>query len=124
LIQIKKIAPAIRLMAFMNKIKDYLLRQHLSLWHPISTAPNNHDLELKVLDGASSVALPFPCRRTNAGEWINADLETGIDIQPTKWRPWQKAKARNPGLSMLFRLFFEPRRKLDVAPARAHSEGA
>jgi hypothetical protein len=123
LIQIKKIAPAIRLMAFMNtnkqqkldpgasphlaetieaadrKIKDYLLRQHLSLWHPISTAPNNHDLELKVLDGASSVALPFPCRRTNAGEWINADLETGIDIQPTKWRPWQKAKARKPGLS-------------------------
>src|SRR6516162_1971633 len=52
--------------------------------HPISTAPNNHDLELKVLDGASPVVLPFPCRRTNAGAWINADLETGIDIQPTK----------------------------------------
>ena len=67
-----------------RKIKDYLLRQHLSLWHPISTAPNNHDLELKVLDGALPVVLPFPCRRTNAGAWINADLETGIDIQPTK----------------------------------------
>ena len=50
-----------------RKIKDYLLRQHLSLWHPISTAPNNHDLELKVLDGASPVVLPFPCPRTNAG---------------------------------------------------------
>jgi hypothetical protein len=74
-------------------IKDYLLRQHLSLWHPISTAPNNHDLELKVLDGGSSLVLPFPCRRTNAGEWINADLEAAIDIRPTKWRPWQKAKA-------------------------------
>ena len=83
-----------------RKIQDYLLRQHLSLWHPISTAPNNHDLELKVLDGASSVALPFPCRRTNAGEWINADLETAIDIQPTKWRPWQTAKARKPQLSV------------------------
>jgi len=71
LIQIKKPASAMRLMVFMNtkkqqqvdpsaspylveaievadrKIKDYLLRQHLSLWHPISTAPNNHDLELK-----------------------------------------------------------------------------
>ena len=81
-----------------RKIKDYLLRQHLSLWHPISTAPNNHDLELKVLDGALPVVLPFPCRRTNAGEWINADLETGIDIQPTKWRPWQKARVREPRL--------------------------
>jgi hypothetical protein len=76
--------------------KDYLLRQHLSLWHPISTAPNNHDLELKVLDGGSSVVLPFPCKRTNAGNWINADLEAAIDIRPTKWRPWQKAKVRKP----------------------------
>ena len=67
-----------------RKIKDYLLRQHLSLWHPISTAPTNHDLELKVLDRASSIILPFPCRRTTAGEWINADLETSIDIRPTK----------------------------------------
>ena len=33
--------------AMDRKIKDYLLRQHLSLWQPISTAPNNHDLELK-----------------------------------------------------------------------------
>lgn len=80
-------------------IKDYLLRQHLSLWHPISTAPNNHDLELKVLDGGSSVVLTFPCGRTNAGEWINADLEAAIDIRPTKWRPWQKAKARKPQFS-------------------------
>jgi hypothetical protein len=80
-------------------IKDYLLCQHLSLWHPISTAPNNHDLELKVLDGGSSVVLTFPCGRTNAGEWINADLEAAIDIRPTKWRPWQKAKARKPQFS-------------------------
>ncbi len=65
-------------------IKDYLLRQHLSLWHPISTAPNNHDLELKVLDGGSLVVLPFPCRRSNTGEWINADLEADIDIQKAR----------------------------------------
>jgi hypothetical protein len=83
-----------------REIKDYLLRLHLSLWHPISTAPTNHDLELKVLDGESSVVLPFPCKRTNGGKWINADLETGIDIRPTKWRPWQKAKAHKPGLEI------------------------
>src|SRR5215831_8444696 len=28
------------------------------------------------------------------------------------------------GARVLFRLFFEPRRKLDVAPAKAHREGA
>jgi hypothetical protein len=82
-----------------RKIKDYLLLQYLSLWHPISTAPNNHDLEVKVPEGTSSVALPFPCKRTNAGEWLNADLETGIDIQPVKWRPWQKTKALRPQFS-------------------------
>ncbi len=76
-----------------RRIHDYLLRQHLSAWHPISTAPDNQDLELTVLDGAASAVLPFPCRRTNAGEWVNADLQTGISIEPTKWRPWQKAKA-------------------------------
>ena len=82
-----------------RSIKDYLLRQHLSLWHPISTAPDNHDLEVKVPDGGSSVVLPFPCRRTNAGKWINSDLEAAVDIRPTKWRPWQKAKARKPRFS-------------------------
>jgi len=51
-----------------RKIKDYLLRLHLSLWHQISTAPTNHDLELKVLDRASSIILPFPCRRRTAGD--------------------------------------------------------
>jgi hypothetical protein len=81
-----------------RKIHDYLLRQHLSLWHPISTAPDNHDLELTVLDGGSSVVLPFPCRRMNTGQWVNTDLRTSLHIQPIKWRPWQKAKAPKPRL--------------------------
>jgi hypothetical protein len=81
-----------------RKIHDYLLRQHLSLRHPISTAPDNHDLELTVLDGASSVVLPFPCRRVNTGQWVNTDLRTSLHIQPIKWRPWQKAKAPKPRL--------------------------
>jgi hypothetical protein len=81
-----------------RKFHDYLLRQHLSLWHPISTAPDNHDLELTVQDGGSSVVLPFPCRRMNTGQWVNTDLRTGIHIQPIKWRPWQKAKAPKPRL--------------------------
>jgi hypothetical protein len=82
--------------ALDRKIHDYLLHQHLSLWHPISTAPANHDLELIVLDGASSVVLPFPCQRTNTAAWFNTDLRTIIHIQPTKWRPWQKTKTPKP----------------------------
>ena len=76
-----------------RKIKDYLLRQHLSLWHPISTAPDNHDLELTVLDGGSSVVLPFPCRRTNTGQWVNTDLRTSIHIQPIKMASVAKSKS-------------------------------
>jgi hypothetical protein len=71
---------------------NYLLRQHLSSWHPISTAPANHNLELKVLDGATVTILPFPCLQANDGAWINADLGTSLLIQPVKWRPWQKSK--------------------------------
>jgi|SRR5579859_6171478 len=74
-----------------REFHTYLLRQHLSSWHPISTAPANHDLELRVLDEAT-ITLPFPCRRTNDGAWINADLGTSLHIQPLKWRPWQKRK--------------------------------
>lgn len=77
-----------------RKIHDYLLRQHLSHWHPISTAPANHDLQLTVLDDTTAAILPFPCRRTNSGEWINADLGTSIDIQPVKWRAWQSSSAK------------------------------
>ena len=64
----------------------YLLRQHLSLWHPMSTAPSNHDLELIVRDGASAIVLAFPCRRTNTGEWINTELQTAIEIPGVRGR--------------------------------------
>jgi hypothetical protein len=77
-----------------RRIHDYLLHHHLTHWHPISTAPSNHDLELTVLDGAAAAILPFPCRRTNSGEWINADLGISIHIQPAKWRPWGRPKTR------------------------------
>jgi hypothetical protein len=77
-----------------RKIRDFFLRQHGSHWHPISTAPANHNLQLTILDKATAAILPFPCRRTNGGEWINADLGTSIHVQPMKWRPWQSAMAK------------------------------
>lgn len=45
-----------------------LERQHLSHWHPASTAPYNQDLELRVAEEGVMSALPFPCRQSNTGE--------------------------------------------------------
>ena len=74
-------------------IRKYLLHRHLAHWHPISTAPHNQDLEIRVLDENALIKLPFPCRRTNASDWINTDLGTRVYVQPVRWRIWQKAPA-------------------------------
>ena len=57
-------------------------------WHPISTAPCNRGVELRVREGTAISTLEFPCRQTNAGDWINCDLGTPIDIRPVEWRAW------------------------------------
>ena len=57
-------------------------------WHPISTAPCNRVVELRVRDGRAISTLEFPCRQTNAGDWINCDFGTPINIQPVEWRAW------------------------------------
>ena len=79
--------------AAVRNIRKYLLRRHLAHWHPISTAPNNQDLELRLVDRHRVMRLLFPCRRTNAGVWINADLGTSLQIEPIAWRRWQKVQA-------------------------------
>jgi len=85
--------------ATVRNIRKYLLRRHLAHWHPISTAPNNQDLELRVVNQRRVMRLLFPCRRTNAGVWINADLGTGLQIQPIAWRRWQKVQATQAACS-------------------------
>jgi hypothetical protein len=57
-------------------------------WHPISTAPCNRGIELRVREGTAISTLEFPCRQTNAGDWINCDFGTPINIQPVEWRAW------------------------------------
>jgi hypothetical protein len=57
-------------------------------WHPISTAPCNRGVELRVREGTAISTLEFPCQRTNAGDWINCDFGTPINIQPVEWRAW------------------------------------
>jgi hypothetical protein len=75
-------------------IRRCLLHRHLSRWRLISTAPHNQDLEVRALDENGLIKLPFPCRRTNAGEWMNTDLGTRVYVQPVRWRIWQKTPDR------------------------------
>jgi len=65
-------------------------------WHPISTAPCNRGVELRVREGSAISTLEFPCRQTNAGDWINCDFGTPINIQPVEWRAWQHGHAPQP----------------------------
>jgi len=65
-------------------------------WHPISTAPCNRGVELRVREGKAISTLEFPCRQTNAGDWINCDFGTPINIQPVEWRAWQHGHSPQP----------------------------
>jgi hypothetical protein len=67
---------------------DLELRAHLHAWHPISTAPGNQNLEVEILSNGERFAIPFPCRKLNSGEWINADLGLRVQINPKRWRAW------------------------------------
>jgi len=80
-------------------LHDFALQFRLSHWRPISTAPCNQDVELRIVEERNVVPLQFPCRRMNAGEWINADLGTRIQIKPVEWRIWQRSKSPKPHFS-------------------------
>jgi hypothetical protein len=77
-------------------IDDFTQRVHLSHWHPISTAPCNQELELRIGENGEILTLEFPCLQTNAGEWINVDLGSKIEIRPVEWRVWQRDKSPEP----------------------------
>lgn len=74
-------------------LHDFALHAHLSHWHPISTAPCNQELELRVTDNGKSLTLEFPCLQTNTDGWIDVDLGTQISVQPIEWRVWQRNKS-------------------------------
>jgi hypothetical protein len=76
-----------------HAIRDLAQRVHYSHWHPISTAPCNQELELRITEGDAILTLEFPCLRTNAGDWIDVDLGTRIVIAPVEWRVWHHRKS-------------------------------
>ena len=59
------------------------------MWHLISTAPFDCNLELALIDANGVHAIPFPCQRILGG-WIKAEMKTPIDAHPTHWRDWAK----------------------------------
>ena len=62
------------------------------MWHPITSAPADRDIELAVLDQDGPHALVFPCRRIAAG-WMNAVNGERLDVRPTHWRDWENGTA-------------------------------
>jgi hypothetical protein len=59
------------------------------MWHSISTAPFDRDLELAVIDDEGPHPLVFACRRIPSG-WMNALTRERVDVWPTHWRLWDQ----------------------------------
>lgn len=59
-------------------------------WLPVSTAPDEGDLEICVMayDGIVR-GLDYPCHRQGA-EWVDGSNNKLIDMQPTHWRKWSR----------------------------------
>jgi hypothetical protein len=85
-----------------STVRAALEREHSWHWRRASTAPYNQDLELRVTEDGSTHMLPFPCRRTNADQWINVDLGAPLQIQPVEWRAWLRRKSPHPHQSSIF----------------------
>jgi len=64
------------------------------MWHQISTAPFDRDLQLAVIEGESVHALVFACRRSSKG-WVNSETKDIVILRPTHWREWTET---GPGL--------------------------
>ena len=62
-------------------------------WRPISTAPSNQELELRIMEDGKASTVEFPCLRTNEGAWIDVDLGNTIKLEPTQWRLWPHGKS-------------------------------
>jgi hypothetical protein len=60
-----------------------------AMWHLISTAPFERDLELAVIDANGTRAICCPCRRILGG-WIKSESRRPIAVRPTHWRNWTK----------------------------------
>jgi hypothetical protein len=63
-------------------------------WHPVSTAPVEQDLEVRLEDPFGRYVLMFPCRLVPSQGWINSRLETPLPADPVDWRNWDESSLR------------------------------
>jgi hypothetical protein len=62
-------------------------RQNFPMWHPISIAPFDRNLELAIIDSSGVNAFFLPCCRILWG-WCDAKTRRRVDVKPTHWREW------------------------------------
>jgi hypothetical protein len=60
-------------------------------WKPISTAPMEENLEVRLEDPFGRYVLLFPCKLISGEGWINSWLETPLAANPVDWRYWDEA---------------------------------
>jgi len=63
-------------------------------WHPIATAPTEHELEVRLEDAFGRYVLLYPCKLIPDQGWINSRLETPLPAVPVDWRRWDKSSIR------------------------------
>jgi hypothetical protein len=63
-------------------------------WKPISTAPMEKNLEVRLEDAFGRYVLLFPCKLIPGEGWINGWLETTLAVHPVEWRYWDEASIR------------------------------
>lgn len=66
------------------------------MWHLISNAPFDRDLEIAVVDRDGPHALVFPCRRMLTG-WVKSVTRERVEVSPTHWRDWEEREQVRTG---------------------------
>ena len=59
-------------------------------WQPVSSAPFDRDLEVRLSDGLGYYSLLYPCRLVANKGWLNALSGTVLTADPIEWRDWQQ----------------------------------
>jgi hypothetical protein len=59
-------------------------------WQPVSSAPFDRDLEVRLSDGLGRYSLLYPCRLVADKGWVNALSGTALAAGPIEWRDWRE----------------------------------
>ena len=63
---------------------------NLGTWQPITTAPVDQELKVRLQDSVGRYALLFPCKLIPGQGWINSWLGTPLAADPVDWQNWDQ----------------------------------